>query len=104
MSADNGIYIGKFPTNSECTEFEYRVIEAAAIENVDYGTKAKQDAYRVSYFGRTERVFSDRKEALVFAHDWAEEFDILEYGVCELKFDRPLVSMSEDKIKRILDW
>jgi hypothetical protein len=102
MSADNGIYIGKFPTDSG---HEYRVIHAQAIENVDYGNIEMQNAYRFAYFGRKGvEVFADRGIALVYAYDWAKEFDILEYGVVEIEFDRPIVPMTDEKLKEILGY
>lgn len=96
MSADNGIYIGRFPTADG--GMEYRVIHAQAIENVDYGTEEEQDLYRVLYFGSDSThppsVFTSRDEAYDYAHLIAEGYDILEYGVSELTFSRPLIPLS----------
>lgn len=107
MSADNGIYIAKFPRMNGTPGFEYRVIHAQAIENCDYGTPEQQDAYRWSYFGK-ETAYFDKDEAALEANKMADEEEaegyFLEYGVCHLDFDRPLVRMTEEEIKRILDF
>lgn len=88
MSADNGIYIAKFPTK-QCGE-EYRVTHATAIENVDY------DEYVRDYF-ENEPTFDTLTEALEYASALetkilADDFcPILEYGVCVLQpFPKPL--------------
>ena len=54
MSADNGIYVGKFPT-VDPNNFEYRVIHAQAIENLSYETPDNCDYSPeevVRYFGQ----------------------------------------------------
>jgi hypothetical protein len=107
MSADNGIYIGSFPTQDGSTE--YRVIHAQAIENVDYGSTQEQDAYRFLYFGGAE-VFKTLDETAALAEAHRQEAEILadpfcavlEYGVNTLTFDRPLVMMTEDEAEKIL--
>lgn len=117
MSADNGIYIGKFPKGlahndqgEDCIyydTFEYRVIHAQNIEDCEYGsTQEMKDASLCDYFGedRVVKIFSDRRDALLFAHDWAKEFDILEYGVSEMEFDRPLVQMTKGQINEVLGF
>lgn len=109
MSADNGIYIGVFPT--EGGEVEYRVIHAQAIDNVDFGSTQEQDAYRASYFGGPN-VFAtkDKTAALLEASRKADEITsddfcgILEYGIQTLPFDRPLVSMTQEEIKTVLGY
>ena len=57
MSADNGIYIGKFPDG-------YRVTHAQAIENIDYyphGSRKELEMIR-NYFGKSQ-VFPTYEEA-----------------------------------------
>jgi hypothetical protein len=49
MSADNGVYIARFPKADG--SFEFRVAHLTNIENTDYGTKEEQDAYRALMFG-----------------------------------------------------
>lgn len=108
MSADNGIYIGCFPLEGKT---EYRVIHAQAIDNVDYGSPQEQDAMRASYFGG-EEVFKtfDKTAAILEAHRMEEEIisddfcSYLEYGVNTLAFDRPLVPMTEEEIKKIIGY
>jgi hypothetical protein len=78
MSADNGIYIVKFPDG-------YRVAHAQAIENIDYdpaGSELRKN-YLSQTFGRS-KVFADKSAALLAAHEMADECSILEYGVCYL--------------------
>ena len=101
MSADNGIYIAEFP--KEDGTIEYRVAHAQAIENVDYGTTQEQDAYRAAIFGEA-RCFSNKDDAILFAHKEEESYDILEYGVSRIRFDRPLVNMTKDQIKDVLGF
>ena len=81
MSADNGIYIIKFPEG-------YRVAHCQAIENIDYypeGSKERKKALK-DYFGKS-KVFTEKDEAILFAHKLAKEImdddfcPILEYGV-----------------------
>jgi len=98
MSADNGIYIGKFPTKDGW--IEYRVIEAAAIENVADGNRMEQDAYRALYFGQAPATRSEDM-ALYWAKEKSKQF-YTEYGIKVLDFDRPLVDMSRDDINVIL--
>jgi len=83
MSADNGIYIAKFPDG-------FRVCHEQAIENVWYhrkGTKARKKMLK-SYFGDSP-IFKTKEKAIFYAHKLEEkvlsDFDgILEYGVCYL--------------------
>jgi hypothetical protein len=87
MSADNGIYIAKFPTTTGGVE--YRVTHAQAIENTDY------EEYVRSYFedaAAFDNVSEAREhafalEAEILADDYCP---ILEYGICSLEFPKPL--------------
>jgi hypothetical protein len=111
MSADNGIYIGSFPTANG--EKEYRVIHAQAIDNCFYRGAANdnvkmEDAYRMSYFGNATphtTIEEARKEAWR-QHDeiMQSSFPALEYGVSTLDFDRPLVVMTEAEVRAILGF
>ena len=78
MSADNGVYIAKFKDG-------YRVIEAGAIDNLDYypsgSLKEKEIWFR--YFSRSP-VYNTKEDAILAAHKIAEGCDILEYGVVDL--------------------
>lgn len=84
MSADNGIYIAKFPDG-------YRVAHAQAIEDVDYypeGSTERKGVLKL-IFGKSEvyatleeaRTEAYKKEAEILDDDFCP---ILEYGVCEI--------------------
>ena len=86
MSADNGIYIAKFPDG-------YRVTDGAvqAIENVNFfpeGSKERKEELK-HYFGKSP-LFKTEEEAVNHAFELEEafmtnpydDFHILEYGVC----------------------
>lgn len=78
MSADNGIYIAKFPDG-------YRVTYAAAIENIDYypvGTVERKNELK-KYFGESN-VYQNIKDALNDAYKIKEVYEYTEYGICIL--------------------
>lgn len=100
MSADNGVYIAKFPLVNG--GFEYRVAHAMAIENVDCDIEQMQDVYRVLIWGDAES-FSDETEAWNQARLLASEYEILEYGVQQLTFDRPLPAMTRKEAEKKLN-
>ena len=84
MSADNGVYVVKFPEG-------YRVAHAQAIENIDWhrkGTKARKKMLK-SYFGGSP-IYATEGEAMAEAHRIEAEIleddfcPICEYGVCYL--------------------
>ena len=84
MSADNGIYIVKFPEG-------YRVTEAQAIENIDLhrkGTKSRKRMLK-SYFGNSE-VYKKHEQTVRRAEELYNEilnddfYGICEYGICDL--------------------
>lgn len=100
MSADNGVYIGCFPKSEGVTE--YRVIHAQNIEDVYYGDAETQDHWRVVYFGSAEPVDA-RDVAWKKACDLADTIDVLEYGVCEIQFDRPLIDKTVEEANRWLN-
>ena len=111
MAADNGIYIGVFPTTEGK---EFRVIHAQAIENCDDiafdGTSRTQeevDAYRVMYFG-SAKPFKTIEEARTEAwrlHDeiMSSDFPVLEYGISEIEFTRPLQSIPPEKAREFIN-
>lgn len=106
MSADNGIYVASFPNKDGGKEF--RVAHAQAIENTTLNfmpngeNKTKlQDAYRVLIFGQSA-VFANRDQALQKAAEVEDEimnsnYAVLEYGICFLDFDRPLVDLTYEE-------
>ncbi|MDD5220608.1 MAG: hypothetical protein PHV11_08585 [Candidatus Bipolaricaulis sp.] len=74
MSADNGIYIAKFPEG-------YRVIHAQAIDNIDFfpeGTVERRNVLR-DYFGDS-KVIKTEEEAWDVAIELSKEYNYLEYG------------------------
>jgi len=87
MSADNGIYIAKFPDG-------YRITCAQAIENVDYfpeGSKKRKKELK-SYFGESE-IYKTEQDAFNAALELSAKmeedeeengmgFFVLEYGIC----------------------
>lgn len=80
MSADNGIYIAKFPDG-------YRVIYTQCIDNIDFypeGTKQRKKELK-KYFGKSklfETEDSAYKEARLMEKEFTKDGDYLEYGVC----------------------
>ena len=80
MSADNGIYIVKFPEG-------YRVAYAQAIENIDYfpeGSKKRKKELK-SYFGQS-KVYKTIDEAMkkamkIYNEIMHEDCPIIEYGI-----------------------
>jgi hypothetical protein len=81
MSADNGIYVAKFPDG-------YRVAYAQCIENVDYFPEGSQERKHELgiYFGGS-KLFNRDIEAFDEAYRMYKEFiknddfGILEYGI-----------------------
>ena len=75
MSADNGIYIAKFPDG-------YRVCYGSAIDNLTYypaGTIERKSELR-SYFGQSP-VFESRSQAVLEADMISRGYDVLEHGI-----------------------
>lgn len=107
MSADNGIYIGCFPTVDGGEE--YWVAEAQNIEDCQGDIPINiQDAIRVKvYCAKRKNHFLSREEAWRCARDMAEEFAdngwVLEYGVSEIRYDRPLPKLTINEAKNILE-
>lgn len=87
MSADNGIYILVTKKPGSDTEKEYRVAHAQAIENIDYGTDEDKMNSLVQYFGGPRvGYFDNRIDAIVYAHNTAQSYSVLEYGVQEIDY------------------
>jgi hypothetical protein len=106
MSADNGIYIGIFPTAGGK---EYRVIEAQAIDNCSFDDSLHDpipgevtEWYRVIYY-RNAEVFTNKTEALIYAEKLANEQEILEYGISGIEYDRPLLPLHADEAEAKLN-
>ena len=74
MSADNGIYIVRFPDG-------YRVADCQAIENIDYYPRNSRERKNVlkDYFGKS-KLFHTKHQAFERAFDMAVG-NITEYGI-----------------------
>ena len=77
MSADNGVYIVKFPEG-------YRVVHAQAIDNIDYFPKGSKERKRVlkQYFGKS-KVFENVEDAYKEATKLYDEIIGDAFGICE---------------------
>lgn len=81
MSADNGVYIAKFPEG-------YRVAYAMAIDNIGYSLSVEKPEKYLQvlkeYFGGS-KIFNTKEEAILAGHKIADEMynkgGYLEYGV-----------------------
>ena len=99
MSADNGIYIGRFPTGVD-ENFEYRVAHAQAIDNTSWQDhmrwrKCNEEFAREQanesiclVFGGCE-VFTSETKAIKEANKIHDIIQWVEYGVSILVFDKP---------------
>jgi len=94
MSADNGIYIGKFNNG------EIRVIHAQAIENLWY-PDSENAGYIVSYF-KGAATFTNEAEAQRHAFKMENDIlsddfgPILEYGIKTLTFSKSFKDYEEE--------
>lgn len=82
MSADNGIYILKSPVENG-NGFEFRVIEAQAIENV-MDSDGVNSEYLIKYFGEAEVLNEQQAHEKAFQMEqeiYKSEIPILEYGI-----------------------
>lgn len=98
MSADNGIYIGVFPNT-------IRVIHAQAIEDcddVDWLPTEVTDAYCVSYYGKSAH-FNSMQYAMTEAEKLEDKYEWTEYGLCTIKYERPLPDYSRDEASKIIE-
>lgn len=77
MSADNGIYVAKFPDGWRVGYAMDESIHCLAPNS----SERKLEIRRV--FGNS-KIYASAMEAFQAAHEWAQEFAVLEYGVCEL--------------------
>lgn len=78
MSADNGIYIGKFPEG-------YRVIHAQSIDNLNYYPYlSKEYIEMLKVYFKDSKIFKSKKKAIMYAIVLSNKIDILEYGICDL--------------------
>lgn len=82
MSADNGIYVCKFPEG-------YRVIYMHAVDNLTYGSIEEQDEFRKEVF-KNVPLIEDEDEAWRIARKMAEDRYYLEYGISQIDMKRSL--------------
>ena len=82
MNTDNGIYIGRFL--DEDGGYFYCVIEAQAIENCN-----ENDMYLYSYY-KDGVKFRDEHYAWRYAAKLSKQYDVLEYGVSLIIYDKVL--------------
>lgn len=111
MSADDGIYIGTFPT--ENGEIEYRVSHAQNIGDCDTCDCGDPKCARTSEVVDHNRlmtyidakVFTDHDQAVLYAYSVAkkmyEEDEAPEYGVCSIAYERPILKKS---FEEALEW
>jgi len=82
MSADNGIYVVKFPEG-------YRISHAQAIENIDCYPVGSDERNKVlkDYFGES-KLFDTIESAMAEASSMKRTMEVdglyLEYGICYL--------------------
>lgn len=98
MSADNGIYVLASKTSdvsegigvliSPLKEV-WRVAHAQAIENFDYYREERPDEFDeyLKYVWGASEVFASYGDALVAAHNLADKYPVLEYGVSVLNLE-----------------
>jgi len=102
MSADNGIYIAKFPEG-------YRVIHAQAIDNITYFPEDTMERKNVlkEYFGGS-KIISTEHEALEEAGKLSKEYDYLEYGTSFLgeleSFEENFIEGSDMNYMQVLPF
>jgi hypothetical protein len=75
MSADNGIYIAKFPDG-------WRVIHAQAIDNINYHPKGSKAYFETlnQYFGGA-MLYPVEDDAWKFARQLLKQYSYVEYGI-----------------------
>ena len=126
MSADNGIYIGRFPVqgyehlaNTDMAIYEYRVIHAQAIENLEFFSEEQAELEKkfngenpraiVEYFGDAY-PFSDGTRAREKAFQMEQEIlndaycPILEYGINSMSFRKPMSFYREHAKEIVYKW
>ena len=108
MSADNGVYIGRFTTKDDPSKLEYRVIHAQAIDSCDLRQDLPDDVIRaniVMYYGQTNAV--SEEEAFEQAHnlhlDIIRDGSFTEYGTCLMPYDIPFPEMTREEATKIVD-
>lgn len=110
MSADNGIYILESP-REDGQGYEYRVIHAQAIENIEYDANFHRlphgefdDEQLINYFGRAEVLDKESARELAFIKEeeiLSDDFcPILEYGISTITMNRPFPRRKKENRKK----
>ena len=106
MSADNGIYIGRF--NEENGPI-YKVIHTQAIENCNkspYWPEDLIDAEIVSYYGQA-KTFNNPDTAMLLAITMEDEIEsndgFTEYGICQINYGQPFPTMTKEEAEQIIE-
>ncbi len=87
MSSDNGVYVLK---TRKGEGYEYRVAHLNAIDNLDYDCSTPEDIMtNARQMWRNREVFKHKVDALLAAHELADDIDLLEYGVSFIKLTDP---------------
>src|ERR1700748_60625 len=108
MSADNGIYIAKFPIDDGY--FEYRVVHTQNIEDCFHNEKTPEnvtDAIIVKVFDNA-KVFMSKIKADTYAIKIYEEImgsdcPIVEHGISEIEFKKPMLDISVARADAIIN-
>jgi hypothetical protein len=111
MSADSsGIYIARFPIQTGGliggSQYEYRVAYAYNIERCEHNNHEMSDYYQVLAFIRSKSIYN-RDEAWLEAKNQFDKYNengYLKYGVSEIHFNKPLLSITyEEAEKKIIE-
>ena len=98
MSADNGIYVARFPMAGFNLGHIYHVADCAAIDNTEDGDQNSNDWYRWRLFGRAPTFYTEW-QAIEYAQLLSKS-RWTEYGVVYLRFNRPLNPNAKDPWKQ----
>lgn len=104
MSADNGVYVARFPLSAEICSPVWRVAHAQNIEDTEDCDLPREvtDAFRVAKFGESQ-MHTSEASALAEANKLYQDLDVCEYGICWLEFDRPLPAWTPEHVSAVLE-
>ena len=103
MSADNGIYILKTRKPLHNNDYEYRVKECCAIDNIDYYPRGsdKCDAMLVLYFGQSKShstLDAAMQEATrIYTELMNGPFPVCEYGISVINWADEFPTMTREE-------
>lgn len=114
MSADNGIYVLKSPTDHD-NVFEYRVIECQAVDRIDGSSVSLTvdgkmytigDLWKVILFGNT-KVHTSKHIAMIAASDIEDilltEGRYIEYGIRTIIDTQEFPKLDIQKARKAID-